>query len=68
MSEPKEMVSFLDEVEIIRLIDAVALREGSNRSAILRRAIRKELIFLGAIPSFGNVPSSTQPITQEDTP
>jgi hypothetical protein len=67
MSERKEMVSFYEDAEITRLIDVVALQEGSNRSAIIRRAIRKELIFLGAIPTNGNVPANMQPVMHEDT-
>ena len=53
MTENKKMVSFMEDTEIVNQIDAVALREGSDRSAIVRRAIRKELSFLSSIPTSG---------------
>ncbi len=58
MPKRKKMLSFHEDTEIIRLIDAVALQEGSNLSVFIRRAIRKELTFLGAIPANGNSPKS----------
>ncbi len=56
MRNTKKMLSFIDEITILQLIEAVALREGSSQSAIMRRAIRKELTFLGDIPTSGKLP------------
>lgn len=67
MSETKEMVSFLEDTDIIKQIDAVAIREGSNRSAILRRAIRKELSFLSSVPTSGINPAHNNVVVKEQS-
>lgn len=56
MSESKEMVSFIEDTKIIEQVDALALHEGTNRSAIFRRAIRKLLFSLSPIPTYENDP------------
>lgn len=53
MSDPKEMVSFLEDKAIIEQVDKMAQREGSNRSALLRRAVRMLLFSLPAVPIIG---------------
>ena len=65
MRNPKKMVSFFEDIDIIHQIGVVALQEGSDRSAIIRRAIRKELVFLGAIPTNGNIPTDKSHVSQE---
>ena len=54
-SDEKRMVSFVDDAEIVREIDDIARREGSDRSALCRRGLRL-IIFLSNNPSFGNIP------------
>ena len=56
MSDQKEMVSFLEDREITRQVDELAEREGTNRSAIIRRAIRALLFNLSSVPTSEKYP------------
>ena len=45
-----------EDDQIIQKIDAIADAEGLSRSDILRRAIRRYLLSLSAVPESGNNP------------
>lgn len=59
MAEDREMVSFVEDAEILRQLDARAKLEATNRSALLRRAVRMLLFSLPAVPTFENNPKET---------
>lgn len=65
MSEGKEMVSFLEDTDIIKQVDAVAKREGTHRSAIFRRAVRNLLFSLPHVPGNGNSPIDEKSVKKE---
>jgi metal-responsive CopG/Arc/MetJ family transcriptional regulator len=43
MTMTKQTISFLEDKQVIESIDKLALERGSDRSAIIRECIRKEM-------------------------
>lgn len=57
-------VSFDEDAEIMRRIDAIAESEGTSRSAIIRRAIRRLLFSMPSIPT-SEKSSQMQPLNHD---
>lgn len=62
--KPQVKVSFDEDAEIMQRIDAIAESEGTSRSAIIRRALRRLLFSMPSVPTCGSVPQM-QPTTHD---
>lgn len=58
-TEERVIITFREDIEIIQQIDALAKREGTDRSAIFRRALRRELLLSSAFTP--RVPVASEP-------
>ena len=57
--DDKMMLTFTDFKAIADQLDAIAVKEGTDRSALLRRGAR-QVIFLSTVPANGNTPQEPQ--------
>lgn len=58
----KITISIQEDPQMLARIDQMAEEEGTSRSAIIRRAIRRLVFSTSAVPTFGNSPESAETI------
>lgn len=57
----KVTFSIQEDADVLDRLDRLAEKEGTSRSAIIRRAIRQLLFSLSIVPENGNSPETDQP-------